>query len=528
MLFSLPLPRQLTDAKTAFPDYSYTAKIMTCELQRPQLSPILMEISNTQHHASLGMTRYCKGNAEDIKITTHPGGIVAEEDDHDRSDGVRHEASSALSLSFQIETLYEIASMENVEYQQRLVENALPTLQDPSLSKLNLSIHRFQALVSNLTHENDSQTAEILQLQSELAKSQQHVEKLERAIFKLHTHNVKLKKKSKADKSITRKLIEQVKRFDAARRLRQEEEEVGKLLQHEQVLRERSDSNFSDIDGLQDFDNGSLESMDSTRSLVTSEPPTIRIHRQRTLTWPLTDFEKELDYDDDPSLASDKANVIKFSDENKEDECSSSITLEESVAEDELSDSSKPKGTLMGFWSFNQHGDSTAAEKAESGDVESGGTSKVGTDAVPASTLKSKDDRNPLNSVMSMFSKASELSKSAKEETKTGKDDKDMHALSTPKPKFEMWKRNDTVTGIPDGKDLSTSTAGKGRKGLLDLSDDTDDLERLPSSDDTCTVNNASCGEGPISNNERRELNQPAATKFKTSMKNMGKLFTFH
>jgi hypothetical protein len=181
-----------------------------------------------------------------------------------------------------------------------------------------------------------------------------------------------------------------------------------------------------------------------------------------------------------------------------------------------------------GLLDLSDDDDATAAGKVESGDVESDGTSKVGTDAVPASTLKSKDDRNPLNSVMSMFSKASELSKSAKEETKTGKDDKDMHALSTPKPKFEMWKRNDTVTGIPDGKDLSTSTAGKGRKGLLDLSDDTDDLERLPSSDDTCTVNNASCGEGPISNNERRELNQPAATKFKTSMKNMGKLFTFH
>ena len=59
------------------------------------------------------------------------------------------------SLLYQIEILNVLASMDSIEYHQRLVENILPTIQEQELSKLSLIIGRNHALIQNLTNEND-------------------------------------------------------------------------------------------------------------------------------------------------------------------------------------------------------------------------------------------------------------------------------------------------------------------------------------------------------------------------------------
>lgn len=214
------------------------------------------------------------------------------------------------SLLYQIEILNALASMDSIEYHQRLVENTLPTIQEQELSKLSLIIGRNHSLIQNMTNENDLQTKEILELQNQNQSLQSHIKELHRVVSKLHSQNLRLKKRRKSDKSVARRLVEQMKVFDAARMVRKEEKELKQLFQHEQFLRDGSNSsNFSEVDGFQDFDNGSMESSLSVRSLVTSEPPTVRIHRQRTLTWPYTNFT-QLVYDNQEDISTSKGKKV--------------------------------------------------------------------------------------------------------------------------------------------------------------------------------------------------------------------------
>lgn len=214
------------------------------------------------------------------------------------------------SLLYQIEILNALASMDSIEYHQRLVENTLPTIQEQELSKLSLIIGRNHSLIQNMTNENDLQTKEILELQNQNQSLQSHIKELHRVVSKLHSQNLRLKKRRKSDKSVARRLVEQMKVFDAVRMVRKEEKELKQLFQHEQFLRDGSNSsNFSEVDGFQDFDNGSMESSLSVRSLVTSEPPTVRIHRQRTLTWPYTNFT-QLVYDNQEDISTSKGKKV--------------------------------------------------------------------------------------------------------------------------------------------------------------------------------------------------------------------------
>mmetsp|Transcript_2407 Transcript_2407/g.5561 ORF Transcript_2407/g.5561 Transcript_2407/m.5561 type:complete len:542 (-) Transcript_2407:235-1860(-) len=204
------------------------------------------------------------------------------------------------SLLSQIDTLQQIASMESREYQQGLMENSIDTtrLQDRSLIQISQSLHRFHSVILNLNEENDSQTQEILRLQAQEMESQNKIARLEAVVSKLIAQKQKLRKKNRAEKSVNRRLVEHLQNVSNAQQ--QEEETIGRLLQHEQNLRERCDSsNFSsDLEG---FDTESVYSMASNRSLVTSEPPTVRIHRERNLTWPHSDFGD----DDDEEAAKD-------------------------------------------------------------------------------------------------------------------------------------------------------------------------------------------------------------------------------
>jgi hypothetical protein len=244
--------------------------------------------------------------------TTRIGRIIHEHEDEDEEDVMiengqfsseaREEVLSPReqALLDAIESLNRLASMDSTKYQQRLVDNKLPPTtpssrmpEHPSVSKLTQSIHRFHSMMLNVSRDYDQQTSEIVELQTQFDAKNQRIAKLEKAVSKLHSRNLKLQDRSQKDKSMATKLMEQVQKIsnNAAKRKSDDEfyELVNKVQQHEQVLRERTDSNFSESDGLQDFDNRSVggNSVTSTQSLVTDDGvATLKIQRERTLTWP--------------------------------------------------------------------------------------------------------------------------------------------------------------------------------------------------------------------------------------------------
>ena len=251
---------------------------------RPQSPTISSEDSDEgvqnkhQHHVTT-MGRIVDDDDYDDLFGSPTGAEIKESCDSDERNK---------SLWDAIHILSKLASMDSTDYQQQLVENSLLPIQEPQLSKLAQSIHRFHALVANLSRENDHQTIEILELQRELEACKARNTKLETAVRKLHKRNVKLRERQKEDRTMAQKLIDQVQQR-MAKHQRNEEEEFLKLAtkvqQHEQHLRERSDSNFSDIDGLQDFNEN--ESLSTTASLITDDGvATVRIQRERTWSLP--------------------------------------------------------------------------------------------------------------------------------------------------------------------------------------------------------------------------------------------------
>jgi len=250
---------------------------------------------------------FCVSNSDDEVKIHHLGRVMEDADDRLRMEEPEKQMFTPREqeLLQAIVTLNRIASLDSTEYQERLRKNALPSVEHPQLLKLTQCIHRFHSVVTNLTREYDEQTAGLVQLQKELDASKQRNARLEKAVSKLHNFNQKLLKESKSNKSITRKLTEQLKSFRDTAARRKEEEDFYKLAervqQHEQNLRERCDSNFSDVDG-------SVASSITTPSLVTDDGVvTLRIQqRERISTWPNTDrttfeeFDNEVAKDEKP------------------------------------------------------------------------------------------------------------------------------------------------------------------------------------------------------------------------------------
>jgi hypothetical protein len=331
-------------------------------------------LSAMVHKHTESPTLSCTSSAcseEELKPQTHRLGRVIVEDDDDDDDEqqvpISHRREEARDepvvvsekeqeLFAAIETLNQLAGMDSSDYQARLVDNRLPSFQShqqqqrqqqqPHLLKLSQSIHRFHSLVNNLCAENDQQTTELLELHRTVDASQQRIDKLEMAVSKLHSRNVKLKKQSQSDKSVAGKLLEQVQTFRTNAARRNEEEEFFKLAQkvqqHEQVMmhttttaasasttssssmRERCDSNFSDLDqGLfQDFDGNKsvgsstteISSTKSMKSLVTDDGvATVRITRERVFTWPSNSKNDTTDPSDVPKSSSDDEAAVSVS-----------------------------------------------------------------------------------------------------------------------------------------------------------------------------------------------------------------------
>jgi hypothetical protein len=283
------------------------------------------------------------------------GRVIYQEDEDDNDDVFPHspqaqpqerdeqlshpitDNSDKLLLLQSIETITQLAVMDRDEYQRRLVENSLPVVQvgssDHNLAKLTQSVHRFHSLVANLERENDSQTLEIYKLQTLHETVKERNQKLETAVQKLHKRNTKLKKEKGKKFSIGKKILDSVNK---SKSLKQEHEFLKlatKVQQHETALRERTLSNFSDLDGLEAFYSTGDDSMNgseadysaadasvsTTTSLITDESAaTVRISRERTFTWPkLHSEDNDIMVDPVPTTSKSKSTTTSPSKPSK-------------------------------------------------------------------------------------------------------------------------------------------------------------------------------------------------------------------
>jgi hypothetical protein len=212
--------------------------------------------------------------------------------------------------------LHRLATLDSTEYQQRLLENALPDLQTeqpkslhcPTLAEssastqisqlsppiqtplvqLSMSIHRLHAAVANITQEVDGHTDEVHDLQSQLAALRHRNQQVESAAKKFHKKNLKLKQQAQHDRKMAHSLQHKVHQYEAQLESQGYQLLASQVHQHEiqlqlsksqhssnngsedgrGQLRERVDSNMSDFLDLE------LESQDdnnSTKSVQTTE-----------------------------------------------------------------------------------------------------------------------------------------------------------------------------------------------------------------------------------------------------------------
>lgn len=218
--------------------------------------------------------------------------------------------------------LNRLATLDSAEYQQRLLENSLPSLEGeksnsiycPSLSQgntrtqirlpsqpiltplvqLSMSIHRLHAVIANVTREIDGHTDEVKELQSQLEVLKKRNRKLESATKIVHKRNLKLKKQSQHDRKVAKLLQHKVHKYEAQIESQDFELMASKVYQHEiqlqltksqknnatgcsgisddHLTRERLDSNMSDFfDVEKEIEGVALASVQSDLSETTAE-----------------------------------------------------------------------------------------------------------------------------------------------------------------------------------------------------------------------------------------------------------------
>lgn len=448
---------------------------------------------------------------EELKVSIRLGGILPSDDDEEEEEDAIDNRSceapaspssttetgtltvsenTALdpSVKSQITTLQEIASMESREYQQRLMENSVDTsaLEDRSFIQLSQSLHRFHSIILNLNEENDSQTQEILKLQAQETESQNKIAQLEAVVSKLLAQNQRLRHKHRSGKSVNRKLVQHLHNINNAQQ--QEDETIDRLLQHEQHLRERCDSSniSSDLDG---FDTESVYSLASNRSLVTSEPPTVRIHRERNLTWPHSDFG-----DDGPPSPPGSP------------EYGSPDRRYQAVVE-----GGKPSSPSNNFWNTtsSNHDPLHKVDRSTILDLgEDDNFHEVRRQKKEVDEKKKKKDLEPafVHDFKVMFGKSTSSSSSPPKRKSTG----DKFDL------FDMFKKDDDKAAKSNDHETSTSLLPKRHSARPALGQDgKSGPTKKRESKTSIALDNA------------KQEAQEAADKFKSSMKKMGKMFDF-
>jgi hypothetical protein len=188
----------------------------------------------------------------------------------------------------ELEQLNRLAGMDSNEYQQRLIQNQLPTMIMSSsasstqrnsttastlsgggtsssssssatiqhcILQLSMSIHRLHSTVANITKENDGHSEEIRSVQTLLNGARNRNEQLEIAVDKLHRRNLRLKQTNKISKERIERLERKVTKQSSQIKCQKFQLMASKLQHHEMQLqlnaatatRNRIDSNFSDV-----------------------------------------------------------------------------------------------------------------------------------------------------------------------------------------------------------------------------------------------------------------------------------------
>jgi hypothetical protein len=190
-------------------------------------------------------------------------------------------------LSYALNQLNRLASLDSTEYQQRLLKNSLPALRtgisnvgsstcpqiispissqsfQTPLMQLSMSIHRLHAVVANVTREVDGHPDEVQELQSQLSTLLRRNRQLESAAKKVHSKNLKLKQQSQKDRTVARRLQQRVHKYEALLESQEFQLMASKVQQHETQLqlfssrshndnnceqpsRDRTDSNISEF-----------------------------------------------------------------------------------------------------------------------------------------------------------------------------------------------------------------------------------------------------------------------------------------
>jgi hypothetical protein len=189
-------------------------------------------------------------------------------------------------LSYALNQLNRLASLDSTEYQQRLLKNSLPALRteisdvgsstcpqiistsssqsfQTPLMQLSMSIHRLHAVVANVTREVDGHPDEVQELQFQLSTLLRRNRQLESAAKKVHSKNLKLKQQSQKDRKVARRLQQKVYKYEAQLESQEFQLMASKVQQHETQLqlfssrshnnnncepfRDRTDSNISDF-----------------------------------------------------------------------------------------------------------------------------------------------------------------------------------------------------------------------------------------------------------------------------------------
>jgi len=233
--------------------------------------------------------------------------------------------------------LHRLATLDSTEYQQRLLENALPglqtgqpkSLQCPTLAEssastqisqlsppiqtplvqLSMSIHRLHAAVANITQEVDGHTDEVHELQSQLAALHRRNQQVESVAKKVHKKNLKLKQQAQHDRKMAHSLQQKVHQYEAQLESQGYQLLTSQVHQHEiqlqlsksqhssnngsedcrGQLRERIDSNMSDFLDLElesQDDNNSSKSVQTTETDSQDTLPVLRFSAEGSIITP--------------------------------------------------------------------------------------------------------------------------------------------------------------------------------------------------------------------------------------------------
>ena len=490
------------------------------------------ELSSNQ---SSTMQVFDGSHDEEIHFNVLPGGIVDAEENQGcpkkRVSNPSRENDIIFPPCSEIKYLQELAAMNSTKYQERLTNNSLPKINDANLQKLNASVHRFQSLVSNLTKENDCQTAEIHTLQSRCLQAQNHVAELEQVIAELRTRNLQLKNDRKADKCIIQKLVRKIQRLDSKYHLLAEEQHLQKLLHHEYVIRKWTQSSHNESQIPQDSVQESSANVNTSNSSVLQEPPMIRRHRlrrNRDTTWSLrrdvADSIRDAKHRSPPrhvDLNDSMENSQKTEPQCEASELPSATSSQPS--KDKEMNNPKQSESLL------ENADYSSPDRSMKDECKDPESAIRRSEPDTEIDRGVKSDGKSQRRIIAIFHRPNH-SNDDDDNDDDIEEEKDCTPSGTPirirKRSFDFWRKPGPMDSRSETKTQVTPENHRKKKGLLDLSESPDPSYPAAAAE-AASLSSTSTAAMTVTSIEEGQTDRRGAQKLKSSMRNMGKLLTF-